>query len=100
MYFPPNQQIAITDITRRFRVRDAHLDTWVREGVLPEPFWIKGRRYWDSNQINNLIAGFPVQHKKQQRIQSSVNIPRNASIPLLTATLLIAALGAITPFIL
>jgi len=47
----------MTEITRRFRVRDFVIDTWMLEGIIPECAWRNGRRYWSSNDINSLIAG-------------------------------------------
>ena len=44
-------------MTKRFRVLDTHLETWVKEGVIPAPIWMNGRKHWDSNQINELITG-------------------------------------------
>lgn len=67
MHFVPDTLVTVTDLTRRFRVVDADLETWCREGILPAPIWLKGRRNWDSNQINRLINGchIDVRHKKQ-----------------------------------
>lgn len=57
MYFASNCYIPIGQMTKRFRVVDTHLESWVEEGVLPAPVWMNGRRQWESNQINQLIAG-------------------------------------------
>ena len=57
MNFAPNTLISLTELTRRFRVLDTDLDTWCKEGILPEPLWINGRRYWQSDQLNKLIRG-------------------------------------------
>lgn len=57
MYFPPNINLSITDITRRFRVMDTDIETWSKEGFFPRPQWINGRKHWNSNQINQLIGG-------------------------------------------
>jgi hypothetical protein len=57
MYFTPDCYIPISLMTKRFRVIDTHLEIWVKEGVLPAPVWMNGRRHWHSNQINQLIAG-------------------------------------------
>lgn len=52
--------VSITDITRRFRVRDFVIETWMLEGLIPQCVWRNGHRYWSSNDINALIAGCPV----------------------------------------
>jgi hypothetical protein len=57
MNFAPNTLVSLTELTRRFRVLDTDLDTWRKEGILPEPLWINGRRYWKSDQLNQLIRG-------------------------------------------
>jgi hypothetical protein len=57
MYFSANCYVPSNLMTKRFRVLDTHLETWVKEGVLPAPVWMNGRRHWESNQINQLIAG-------------------------------------------
>ena len=60
MFFPSNSMVSITDITRRFRVHDFVIDTWMMEGLIPECVWRNGRRYWSSDDINALIAGCPI----------------------------------------
>ena len=57
MNFAPNTLVSLTELTRRFRVLDTDLDTWCKEGILPEPLWINSRRYWQSDQLNQLIRG-------------------------------------------
>ena len=57
MNFAPNTLVSLTELTRRFRVLDTDLETWRKEGILPEPLWINGRRYWQSDQLNKLIRG-------------------------------------------
>lgn len=57
MDFTPNTLVSLTELTRRFRVLGTDLDTWCKEGTLPEPLWINGRRYWQSDQLNQLIRG-------------------------------------------
>ena len=52
--------VSITDITRRFRVRDFVIDAWMFEGLLPQCVWRNGHRFWSSDDINALIAGCPV----------------------------------------
>jgi len=52
--------VSITGITRRFRVHDFVIDTWMMEGLIPECVWRNGRRYWSSDDINALIAGCPI----------------------------------------
>ena len=52
--------ISITGITRRFRVRDYVIETWMLDGLIPQCIWRNGRRYWSSDEINALIAGCPV----------------------------------------
>jgi hypothetical protein len=59
MYFSRNSQVSITAITRRFRVRDFVIETWMLEGLIPQCVWRNGRRYWNSDEINALIAGCP-----------------------------------------
>ena len=70
MHFAPNTLISITELTRRFRVLDTDLDTWCKEGILPEPHWIKGRRYWQSDQINLLINGCVINTNPSQSTHS------------------------------
>jgi len=53
--------LSITDITRRFRVHDYVIDTWMQEGLIPQCVWSKGHRYWSSNEINALIAGCSIE---------------------------------------
>jgi hypothetical protein len=60
MFFKSNSMVSITDMTRRFRVLDFVIDTWILEGLIPEPISLKGNRYWKSDEINSLIAGCPV----------------------------------------
>jgi len=52
--------VSITDITRRFRVCDFVIETWMFEGLIPQCVWRNGHRYWCSDEINALIAGCPV----------------------------------------
>ena len=52
--------LSFTDITRRFRVHDYVVDTWMLEGVIPRCAWRNGHRYWSSDEINTLIAGCPI----------------------------------------
>ena len=57
--------VSFTDITRRFRVRDFVIDTWMEEGLIPQCVWCNGHRFWSSNDINALIAGCPVTFSHQ-----------------------------------
>lgn len=57
MHFCPNTFVSITEVTRYFRVLNTDLETWCEEGVLPPPVWMNGRRYWSSNDLNDLIDG-------------------------------------------
>ena len=52
--------VSITDITRRFRVRDFVIETWMLDGLIPQCVWRNGHRYWSSDEINALIAGCPI----------------------------------------
>ena len=52
--------VSITGITRRFRVRDFVIETWMLEGLIPQCIWRNGRRYWSSDALNDLIAGCPI----------------------------------------
>ena len=52
--------VSFTKITRRFRVHDYVIETWMEEGLIPQCVWRNGRRFWSSNEINALIAGCPV----------------------------------------
>jgi len=60
MFFPSNSMVSFTDMTRRFRVRDFVIDTWMQEELIPQCAWRNGHRYWSRNDINALIAGCPV----------------------------------------
>lgn len=60
VFFPSNSMVSITDITRRFRVRDFVIETWMFEGLIPQCEWRNGHRYWSSDDINALIAGCPI----------------------------------------
>lgn len=64
--------VSITDITRRFRVRDFVIETWMLEGLIPQCVWRDGHRYWSSNDINALIAGCPI----TLRVQASSSIKK------------------------
>ncbi len=57
MHFAPNTLVSLTELTRYLRVRDIVLDSWCKEGILPEPLWVKGRRYWQSDELNALFLG-------------------------------------------
>lgn len=57
--------LSITDITRRFRVRDFVIETWMLEGLIPQCVWRNGHRYWSSDEINALIAGCPVIFRRE-----------------------------------
>jgi hypothetical protein len=70
MYFPPNQKLSITDLTRRFRVVDTDIETWSKEGFFPHPDWAKGRKHWDSNEINRLIKGCQIPNGTSQLLTS------------------------------
>jgi len=65
MFFLSNSMVSFTDITRRFRVRDFVIDTWMEEGLIPQCVWCNGHRFWSSNDINALIAGCPVTFSHQ-----------------------------------
>ena len=52
--------ISMREVTRRFRVHDYVVQTWMEEGLFPECTWFNRRRYWNSDDINDLIAGCPV----------------------------------------
>ena len=52
--------ISMREVTRRFRVHDYVVQTWIEEGLFPECTWFNRRRYWNSDDINTLIAGCPV----------------------------------------
>lgn len=56
--------VSITDVTRRFRIHDYVVETWMEEGILPGCVWRNGRRYWSSDDINALIAGCPIAFPK------------------------------------
>ena len=60
MFFHPFSMVSMRDMTTRFRVRDYVIETWMEEGVFPECTWFNRRRYWNSDDINALIAGCPV----------------------------------------
>ena len=60
MFFNLNTMVSMRDATRRFRVHDYVIETWMEEGVFPECTWFNRRRYWNSDDINALIAGCPV----------------------------------------
>lgn len=57
--------VSFTKITRRFRVHDYIIETWMEEGLIPQCVWRNGRRYWSSDDINALIAGCPVTFPQQ-----------------------------------
>ena len=57
--------VSFTYITRRFRVHDYVIETWMEEGLIPQCVWRNGRRYWNSDDINALIAGCPVTFPQQ-----------------------------------
>jgi hypothetical protein len=93
MFFLANSMLSITDITRRFRVHDFVIETWMLEGLIPQCVWRNGYRYWSSDDINALIAGCPVtlpvqassSIKKFQRRPAALNIV--SSVIALFATL-------------
>lgn len=76
--------ISTADITRRFRVRDSVIKSWIREGVIPRGIWSNGRRYWSSNDINALIAGCPVtlSHEAKSTIKEFTCRPYALNYPL------------------
>ena len=37
--------VSFTYITRRFRVHDYVIETWMEEGLIPQCVWRNGRRY-------------------------------------------------------
>lgn len=47
----------MTDMTTRFRVHNYIIDTWMEEGTIPTCAWHNGRRFWNSDDINQLIKG-------------------------------------------
>lgn len=57
--------VSFTKLTRRFRVRDYVIETWMEEGLIPKCVWHNRRRYWSSDDINALIAGCPVNFPQQ-----------------------------------
>lgn len=59
-YFDADQWISMKAMACRFRVRDNVIEAWMFEGLIPQCTWRKGRRYWNSDEINALIAGCPV----------------------------------------
>jgi len=60
MYFASNSMVSSKDITRRFRIHNYILETWMEEGLIPQCVWHNRRRYWSSDDFNALIAGCPV----------------------------------------
>ena len=65
IFFHSNSTVSFTYITRRFRVHDYVIETWMEEGLIPQCVWRNGRRYWNSDDINALIAGCPVTFPQQ-----------------------------------
>lgn len=57
--------VSAKDFTRRFRVHDYVVETWMEEGLIPQCVWRNGRRYWNSNDLNALIAGCPVSFSQE-----------------------------------
>jgi DNA-binding transcriptional MerR regulator len=41
-------------LCERYCVSDRTLDRWTEAGVLPPPMYIRGRRYWDLEQLERL----------------------------------------------
>jgi DNA-binding transcriptional MerR regulator len=41
-------------LCERYQISDRTLDRWTEAGVLPPPMYIRGRRYWDQEQIEQL----------------------------------------------
>jgi DNA-binding transcriptional MerR regulator len=41
-------------LCERYSVSDRTLDRWTEAGVLPPPMYIRGRRYWDLEQLERL----------------------------------------------
>jgi hypothetical protein len=93
MLFLANSMVSSKDMTRRFRVHDFVIETWMFEGLIPQCVWRNGRRYWSSDEINALIAGCPVtlpvqassSIKKFQRRPAALNVV--SSVIALFATL-------------
>ena len=76
--------VSITDITRRFRVCDFVIETWMFEGLIPQCVWRNGHRYWSSDEINALIAGCPVTFSQEAGSSIKKFSRRNAALNLLS----------------
>ena len=76
--------VSITDITRRFRVLDSAIETWMSEGLIPQCVWRNGHRYWSSDEINALIAGCPVTFPQEAASSIKKFSRRNAALNLLS----------------
>ena len=76
--------VSITDITRRFRVRDFVIETWMLDGLIPQCVWRNGHRYWSSNDINTLIKGCPVT-VPQDAASSNQKFSRRSTVTTLIA---------------
>ena len=85
--------VSITDITRRFRVRDFVIETWMFEGLIPQCVWRNGHRFWSSDDINALIAGCPVTFHQEAASSIKKFSRRPAALNLLSS--MVAFIGTL-----
>ena len=85
--------VSFTELTRRFRVRDYVIATWMEEGLIPQCVWRNRRRYWSSDDINALIAGCPVTFPQEAASSIKKFSRRPAALDLLSS--MVAFIGTL-----
>ena len=48
---PARRKLPARALSERYGISDRTVDRWVATGILPEPMYINGRRYFDEAEI-------------------------------------------------
>jgi hypothetical protein len=44
--------LPVQGICKRYDIKERSVDRWVKAKILPDPVYIRGRRYWSSEQLD------------------------------------------------
>ena len=48
-----------SEVGARYNRSSRTIDRWVREGVIPPPFYIRGLKYWDEEELDRCDEARP-----------------------------------------
>jgi predicted DNA-binding transcriptional regulator AlpA len=47
-----SRKLAVRAVCARYGIAERTTDRWVETGELPKPVYIRGRRYWDEQELD------------------------------------------------